>query len=784
MTSLNDATPSESGHAVASDISPLKSAQRRHPADAQLLASSVPSLPFQRSNNSVSSLFASTSTPPGSRSISPHGVFASSKALASSVFAGTPGEDIPDVPKASPLEDPRHLILQAYVPHIAVFASADTDELTRDKGFTQGLWQLLRPFGERIHGKVIIRDSNNASRVYDDFSVRFIQLGDGLGGPTRLHSTRGSPERETEGPNGGSIPRNLSILATIQSRRTGGDVTMVEDVVEKHLSYAESHSEVNLEQDMISGQSSPEHHPLSPFYVLYLRRLLSGIPLVPHETFSHPVACIMAISSRNSSPIEALRQLYDDSSRGQKRLPVWVNSEYLRYYVLVHDEERDDISKSMVLFEQMKRHFGLHCHLLRLRSSQCVLTDDDSVQLPPCEWISAAEELAEIEARDLEDHVEDAAPCIFESDATAIRSFIREMVTQSVVPFMERCVTTWNEVASRRRGISGRLLGITKKWSLGGASRSTSGNAAGANSNYDAVQGFYKPDVPEAIMRKLADYAFMLRDWRLAQSTYDILRGDYNSDKAWEYHAATNEMAAVSTLLLPQAMSSKTRSETVDQMLETAIYSYITRCGALYGALRSLLLAMELLRLRGGSSTDDAARWGFRLLESKLVGPMGDALVKERISICYASRRGAGSGAWGSRTRKAALWSVLAADEWLTLEKYSQAEKCMAEVKKLHDKLPNRESLSYFSAANTFLLSLERELQAAASIKLNGNGQEPLEDADLSSMDEESEALDLRSHRKSLVGASAPPLATLETAPLRSLAGGEDADVERDTDFE
>jgi len=38
-------------------------------------------------------------------------------------------------------------------------------------------------------------------------------------------------------------------------------------------------------------------------------------------------------------------------------------------------------------------------------------------------------------------------------------------------------------------------------------------------------------------MRKLADYAFMLRDWKLAHSTYDILRKDFANDKAWKYAA-------------------------------------------------------------------------------------------------------------------------------------------------------------------------------------------------------------------------------------------------------
>lgn len=705
------------------------------------------------------------------------------------MFVSTPTEGTIDNSHSDQGEGPRRLILQGYVPHIAIYTSADTDELIKDKGFNQGLWQLLRPFGERVQGKVTIRDSNGASRVCDDFAVRFVQLGDGLEKPTRPLSMRKSTDSQTVDLNGSSVPGETPDSTLFQPSRTGGDIEAIEYLVDRHLLYAEGIPGLEAEDHMVL-RSSLQPTALSPFYTLYLRRLLSGIPLVPHETFSHPVACIIAISSRNLSPIEALRRLYDDSSRGDKRLPLWVNSEYLRYYVLVHDEERDDISKSMTLFEQMKRHFGLHCHLLRLRSSHCIPTDDDSTELPSSEWMSASEELAQIEARNIEEDVESASLCIFESDATAIRTFIREMVTQSVVPHMERNVSTWNEqVASRRRGISGRITTmITKKWGFGGGSRTsstfgTSGTTTGSSSNYDAVQGFYRPDVPEAIMRKLADYAFMLRDWKLAQSTYDLLRSDFSNDKAWEYHAATNEMAAISSLLLPQAMSSKARSETVDQMLENAAYSYVDRCSSIYGALRSSILGMELLRLRGGSATDDAARWGTKLLESRLVGSIGKPLVKERIAVCYATRKGAGSGGWGARTRKAALWNVLAADEWLGLGKYKQAEKRMLDASVLYGKLANHDSLSHFSAANAFLTSLNRELQAASFSRANGDGQEIGADEDSLSMDEESEALDVRSHRKSLIGTNAPPLASLETAPLRSLATNHEHLVSRDDDF-
>jgi trafficking protein particle complex subunit 8 len=762
-------------------LSTLRMPKIRAPPDAQSMASSVSTLPYRASNASVSSLFASTSTPTGSRSVSPSGAPTPSRMLSSSVFGGTPGEG-QQLQPAEQSDDPRNLILQAFVPHIAVHTSIDTEELVKDKGFNGGLWELLRPFGERVHGKVTVRDSIGSGKSWEDFAVRFVQLGDGLETPEVRKSQEGKALASNGNTPGGNDAAKRS--------RTGGNISQIESLVDRHLNYAEEFPSMNSEDYLNFKEGQPRNlESTSPFYTLFLRRVLSGIPLAPHETFSHPVACVIAISSRNTNPIETLRNLYIESSNGPKKVPLWVNNEYLRYYVLVHDEERDDITKSMTLFDQMKRHFGLHCHLLRLRSSNCVATDDDSVQLPRCQWISASEELAGIQTREVQEDLEDSYPCIYESDVTAIKTFIREMVTQSVIPSMERCVSTWNDqVASRRRGISGRFISLSKKWTgFGASSRNSSGNSIGSgssSSNYDALQGFYRPDAPEAVMRKLADYSFMLRDWRLAQSTYELLRSDFNNDKAWKYHAAANEMAAISTLLIPQAISSKVRSETVDQMLETASYSYITRCGASYGALRSLALGMELLRLRGGSATDDAARWGSKLLEYKVVGAIGDALIKERVSVCYSSKKGAGSGLWGARTRKSALWSVQAADSWLTLGKPQQSKQRLEEVNEKYSSLAYPDSISRFSLANDFLQGLQREVQLALYPESAIEAPGTMDDLIDTSIGEESQAFDSKPHRRSLMGATAPALASLESAPLHGTLVEGDSEAAPTIQFE
>jgi hypothetical protein len=283
--------------------------------------------------------------------------------------------------------------LRSFVPHVAVYPSQDVEDLLAQKGFPGGLLQLIRPYGETVQGKVTIRDSSGSSKSWEDFGVRFGKLKDGIDGP-RLAERKSTDIRSAsvDGLVDQYFPASSARL------RTGGDIPYIEDTVARHLAFSEGQTapgpEDYLTHGMLGNQSYTPHN--SPFHALYLRRLLSGIPLTPHETFSHPVACVIAISSRHPDPIEELRNMYANTTAGDQRLPQWVNPEYLRYYVLVHDEDHDDAQRSTQLFDQMKRHFGLHCHLLRLRSEQCISSDDDCVRLPICEWLSAAEELEEI----------------------------------------------------------------------------------------------------------------------------------------------------------------------------------------------------------------------------------------------------------------------------------------------------------------------------------------------------------------------------------------------------
>ncbi|KXT13871.1 hypothetical protein AC579_6885 [Pseudocercospora musae] len=735
--------------------------------------SSISTLPYRRSNASLSNLFSSTTSLPawpGSASPSQSGTVTPTAATSNGSRFSPAGSTIRS-PSPAPSgqvisNDIRDLILRAFSPHVSVLASQDTEELIRHKGVNGGLLELLRPFGEHIPGKVTIRDSTGVSRIWDDFAIRFAGVNDGLENP------RTADRRSTDSAASGARAGNrTSMLEYKPARlRTGGDVPQIEELVERHLTFYEENSGPIEASYMTAKDTAQIHHPTrtSPFYSLYLRRLLSGLPMVPSETLSHPVAAVIAISSRSASPIEELRSLYDSSNTGEHRLPQWVHNEFLRYYVLIHDEDYDDITKSMSLYDQMKRHFGLHCHLLRLRSAQCVSSDDDSVRLPSCEWTAAAEELAEIVRHETNEDEEDSAPYIFETDATAIRAFVREMVTQSIIPSMERASATWNDqVASRRRGLSGRFMSLSKRFTTFGGRNSSGPSLGGPGSNYDSLQGFYRPDASEAVMRKLGDYAMMLRDFRLAHGTFEILCQDFKNDKAWKHYAGANEMAAVS-LMLATGSNNKIRIESIDQYLETAYYSYITRAGAPYNALRTLVLGVELLKMRGGNALDDAARWANKILDDRLIGSVGHALLLERIATCFAERRAVGGLVDINRNRKAAFWNSQAADAWLRLEKASQSEKCLADAFRLYGLEDNKSAVG-FDHMTTFLFSLQETVAA------NRGGVHHLDEEDL--VDELTEPIQQETeqmsqqpappgpvghgHRKSLSTGAAPPIGTL-----------------------
>ena len=285
-------------------------------------------------------------------------------------------------------DDIQSTVLKSFSPRVAVYASPDTDELIRLKGLYGGLCCLLRPFGENVPGKINIRDSLGSSRSWDNFGIHFTELrkADKLMSSMNHRASKGvSPRALDHKDDRGQYIKNQGLTKP-------KNASPVDEIIRYHMGRTRCTSH---KTKMASSTSAASCHP-PQYFSHFLRKILSGKPMTPHEMFTHPVACVVAISSQNTAPIETLRDLYNETRPESRLLPPWVAEEFLRYYVLVHDEDHDDIAKSTALFNQMKRHFGLHCHLLRLRSTQTTPGNSDCSKVPDCRWLSAEQDVSQI----------------------------------------------------------------------------------------------------------------------------------------------------------------------------------------------------------------------------------------------------------------------------------------------------------------------------------------------------------------------------------------------------
>jgi hypothetical protein len=177
-----------------------------------------------------------------------------------------------------------------------------------------------------------------------------------------------------------------------------------------------------------------------------------------------------------------------------------------------------------------------------------------------------------------------------------------------------------------------------------------------------------------------------------------------------------------------------------------------------------MLLPVELLRLRGGANIDGAGRLGVKLLDSKFLGLVGDALLKERLAISYATKEGVGSWNWGNRIRKSGLWSYLAADAWLQQDKFVPSQRCLNQALETYESLPHGNAMTKFTTATGLLEQLQRTLSEKLDLPPDDQGAGAYGEAGDDLVDVESEALtDMRTRRVSLVAGAG---GMLETKPL------------------
>lgn len=393
-------------------------------------------------------------------------------------------------------------------------------------------------------------------------------------------------------------------------------------------------------------------------------------------TRSRPgIAVLLAVSNLSPDPLNAFASLYaatqPDACQAFTARP-YVDSNILRYYVLIHDvSHSSDLSESISLLESVKKIYGLDCCVLAINSAQ---GGGDALSTRTAElWkynlrpvptpSSAFRDLQGGQNRSTERGGLELARLLDNEDIKRLRAFVRELVAQSLIPWMERCVLHWNDsVAASRKGLTGRLFGARRK--LFGQS-SHKGTSAHERLNWNASAGYYWSSAFEAQTRRLADFAFTLHDYKLAATTYDLGRKDYAADKAHRYVAGATEMFGLSHLMM--MIESKSSPIDVDSYLASSHTLYCSAsvdADTIFRLLRSTLLYYEayralsfyrpapaaLLRTAQGPGGSDIVVLSAMLLEQAAYAYLKDesrtaALRKWALHLAMAGQRYQQSGA-------------------------------------------------------------------------------------------------------------------------------------------
>ncbi|CAE7231072.1 unnamed protein product [Rhizoctonia solani] len=243
-------------------------------------------------------------------------------------------------------------------------------------------------------------------------------------------------------------------------------------------------------------------------------RLCTEGDIAPNRTegWNHPVALILATSTMASNPLQSISNLQSRAIN----FPPWVDSTFLKFTLIIHPTASSplNVDESQALLNAVKKQHGAHAHLMcwSLSGSSTAnpfIPPPPKLPPPPNDVGTSSDP----HSNDLTKDVEINNAVLGDDDLQNISRFVREFVTQSLIPWMERNVIEWNEAYAATRRLPSRLFSTTRRFfGTSGSSTPTPSSPSSPAPSTDVQQ------------RRLAEFATFLGDLKLATTVFDTLR--------------------------------------------------------------------------------------------------------------------------------------------------------------------------------------------------------------------------------------------------------------------
>ncbi|CAN3373573.1 hypothetical protein DIURU_000618 [Diutina rugosa] len=497
----------------------------------------------------------------------------------------------------------QHLLHHHYSPLVSVHASHHCDVLLqRVLGVSSvSVLQVLRPYGNNAKYSVPrqnykIVNNQLITKSYHSFPVRF-----------------GPPANE---------------LIDLQ----------------KHQGSQQLFSLTQLE--MLLNQAAHDGDT-NDLYLKLFDKVVSTHKVVPFETFNHPVAQVFFVEYGNDT-LESLRQALVEFRN--YAFPKYFQLDDVLMHVFVVYDPQTVSSASVHQFQQeIKSRLSLVSTALPVDASDDEPTplspDQPSIRprsgtansmastgsatakflkVPLYDGSTITEDLQRLSLGDSQGPEFIQVPKRFDR---TLRTTLHEFLSKYVIAHMQSKTRQWDDVYLQpKRSITSRFFSASKRMFSG--SREGTPEPTTSSGQYNSHDQYYHRSSPEQIIRKLADWSLALKDFKYAYSTYDLIKKDYTTDKAWSYVASTQAMCCIS-LLLSHTVSSapatphdrntlrKIRHDIIEPYIDSCLYTLKSRLGLKTFALRTLVVVVELLLCFGVAA--NLSGWWSELIQRYLV---------------------------------------------------------------------------------------------------------------------------------------------------------------------
>ncbi|GAV26570.1 hypothetical protein PMKS-000024 [Pichia membranifaciens] len=540
----------------------------------------------------------------------------------------------------------QQLLLTAYAPKISVVSSASADSIAKEFGEVENVQHLLSYFesifayGSNYNSTInsITNSINPSANLAGSGCVRFV------GDVFRMIGNNNSNYEELF---------NLKEF----SEELKDYVRVIDTSIEKfsdppnYTSFKENYNKISNLQNSIY---------LKLIALLFLSQNMSSF-----ECFNHPVMQLVVISGKDSkSEISELT-----SSLNSSNLPKWLDkSSILQHIIILVDQnDTETLQNALKIQEDMKVRLGRRSTVIPLNvESSKVCEDPSAMRLLPSLFRET-----KFKSKNKESNVLILGKEAFDS----WKRPLQEIISRDLLLFMNSKIKQWNdEVVTPRTSLTGRIFG-GRKWGSSnkssffsfGSSQSASAGDKENNStkiSYDSTGGYYLAESPEMILRKLADWYFMLGDYKNAYTIYGLVKKNMINDKAYAHLSSLQEYSVFSLLLGAsgksgtgaQPITPKMISSVINPMLDSSFYSYLSRCNLKTCTLRLTIIAAELYFFLGqttdyNTASNESALTSpnvetyynesmilfKKVIDSKLFDNLSNSYLMQRIAYVYLS---------------------------------------------------------------------------------------------------------------------------------------------------